>query len=178
MLSDKEIIKQVLSGSVESYSQLVQRWRKAACAVAVQVLHDHHLAEDAAQDAFVKAYEKLGTLQNPDRFGAWLMQIARNLALDSLRQKKRQAEQVSLSENIDVPDPSSNKLLTHEHTDLLNCVLKLPDHERQTIALKYFEGYSAKEVAHITGRPTGTITRQLSRAYVRLRESLAGGQNL
>jgi RNA polymerase sigma-70 factor (ECF subfamily) len=155
LLSDKDIIEQILSGSVESYSQLVRRWRKAACGVAVHILYDSHLAEDMAQDAFVKAYEKLGTLKNASQFGAWLMQITRNLALDALRQRKRQAEHASFGEVVDVPGPSPNNALDHEHVDLLNAVMQLPDHEKQMIILKYFNGYTAKEVSQITGILSG-----------------------
>jgi RNA polymerase sigma-70 factor (ECF subfamily) len=176
LLSDKEIIEQVLSGSVESYSQLVRRWRKAACAVAVQILHDSHLAEDVAQDALVKAYEKLSTLKNAKHFGAWLMQISRNMALDALRHRKKQAQHRSINEVADVPDPNSDRSLNHEHVNLLNAVMKLPVHEKQIVILKYFDGHTAKEVSQITGRPTGTITRQLSRAYARLRKRLDGGR--
>ena len=174
LLSDKEIVEQVLDGSVESYSLLVARWGKAACGTAAHILRDWHLVEDVGQDAMVKAFEKLGTLKNTKGFGAWVMQISRNLALDELRKKKRHKEHCSISEIGDVADGKSG-VLDDEQSELLEAVMKLPDHEKQIVMLKFFEGYTIKKIAEITGRPGGTVSRQLSRAYDRLRKKLKGG---
>ena len=175
LLSDKDIIEQVLKGSVNSYAHLVRRWRKAVCAVAVQILQDRHQAEDVAQETFIKAYEKLATLKNPHQFGSWLMQIAKNQALDQYRrlQKCPPCESLSATE---IPASHATTSLNHEERDLLNIVMQLPAHEREVVMLKYFDGHTARQIAQITGRPTGTITQQLSRAYTRLRRLMQTGE--
>ncbi len=172
MRSDAEIVAEVLNGSVESYAELVDRWQKPAVGVAARILRDEHLAEDIAQDAFVKAYEKLGSLKNGKMFGSWLMQICRNGALDELRRHVKRAESISVDDFFGIEASVESK---PDHSELLENVLKLPDHEKQVVTLKYFGGHTVRELAAITSRSIGTVTKQLSRAHARLRQQMERG---
>ena len=91
MLTDKEVVNAVLNGQCDAYVTLVERYGYAVRAVAVRIVRDLHTAEDVAQDAFVTAYEKLGSLQNGSSFGPWLLQITRRQAIDAVRQRARRA---------------------------------------------------------------------------------------
>ena len=172
MRSDAEIVDEVLSGSVESYAELVDRWQKPAVGVAARILHDEHLAEDIAQDAFVRAYEKLGSLRDGKIFGSWLLQICRNGALDELRRRVKRVESCSVDELFGMETAVAEKA---DHSELLENVLKLPDHEKQVVTLKYFGGHTVRELATITSRSIGTVTKQLSRAHTRLRQQMERG---
>jgi len=162
--SDGELVRAVLGGDRKAFAILVQRYEPSVRAVAMSVLRDSHLAQDVAQDAFVKAYENLGRLRRAGAFGPWLMQVARRSALNIVR---RQHEASSLREDM-VAAPSAG-LLDDEKERLLAAVLQLRESERQAVMLRYFGGYRVAEVAEIVGRSVGTVTKQLSRAHEHLR---------
>ncbi len=162
--SDDELIGAVLGGDRKVFAILVERYERAVRAMAMSVLRDRHLAQDAAQDAFVKAYEKLGSLRRAGAFGPWLLKISRRCALDIVHEQRG----VSLPEH-DIAEAKPAGLLGEERERLLAAVVRLRESERQVVMLRYFGGYSAKEVADITGRGVGTVTKQLSRAHWRLR---------
>lgn len=165
--SDGELINAVLSGNGKAFAILVERYEQSVRAVTLSVLRDAHLAQDAAQDAFVKAYQKLGSLKRAGAFGPWLLKISRRCALDIVDQRR----EVSLPDH-DIPEAQSAGLLDEEKERLLAAVLKLAPSERQVVMLRYFSGHSVKEVADIAGRSVGTVTKQLSRARRQLRAFL------
>jgi RNA polymerase sigma-70 factor (ECF subfamily) len=162
--SDGELVDAVVRGDRTAFAILVRRYEPAVRAVAISVLRDAHLAQDAAQEAFVKAYEKLGSLRRAGAFGPWLLQIGRRCALDLVRQYR----ETSLPDH-DIAAARPAGLLDDDKELLLAAVLELHQSERQVVMLRHFGGYSVKEVADITGRGVGTVTKQLSRAHRRLR---------
>ena len=162
--SDGELIHAVLGGDRKAFAILVQRYEPSVRAAALSVLRDGHLAQDAAQDAFVKAYENLGRLRRAGAFGPWLLKIARRCALDMVRDHR---EAALPDDDIAAARPAG--LLDEDKELLLAAVLELRESERQVVTLRYFGGYSVKEIADIVGRSVGTVTKQLSRAHRRLR---------
>jgi len=162
--SDGELVYAVLGGDRKAFAILVRRYEPSVRAAALSVLRDAHLAQDAAQDAFVKAYEKLGSLRRAGAFGPWLLKISRRCALDLVRDHR---EAALPDDDIAAARPAG--LLDDEKELLLAAVLELRESERQVVMLRYFGGYSVKEVANIAGRSVGTVTKQLSRAHRRLR---------
>ncbi len=171
MESDAEIIKAVLSGNQAAYAGLVQRYEGTVRAVATQILEDLHAAEDVAQDAFVKAYERLDSLRNGAAFRPWLLQIARRRALDVLRKK---GDSVPLGEDdlSPAPSPEHNARLNEESRLLLDAIMNLPARARDVIMLRYFDGQPVATISENTGRSVGTVTKQLTRARTRLRTML------
>lgn len=161
----------VLAGERSAYAELVQRYERAVQAAAMEILRNHHSAQDVAQEAFVTAYRKLGQLQEGAAFGGWVLRIARRLAVRAGRQRLRP---VSIESSGDVPAPSCNGRLDEESEMLLKHVLRLPEQERVVVMLRYFSSRSVQEIAEATRRPVGTVTKQLSRAHERLREWLRG----
>lgn len=169
MRSDSELTEGVLGGEPAAFAELVRRHERAVYGVALAVLGDHHTAEDAAQETFVMAYEKLGSLRNGSAFGAWVLRIARRHATRLARRRPR-------FQTIEATDPESaggrDGQLDEELQGLLRALVELPPHEQRVLTLKHFDGYGVQAIAQITGRPVGTITKQLSRAYARLRDRL------
>lgn len=177
MISDKDLVEQVMAGSVESYAELVNRWQRAAVLAALRVLGDEHLAQDIAQEAFVKGYASLGKLRDGRGFGPWLLKICRNLAVDYLRSQKNSPSFASLDTLPQPPQiPAASEPGKARHDELMDFVLQLPDQEKQVVTLRYFGGHSMKELAAITSRSIGTVTKQLSRAHARLRQQMERGQ--
>jgi len=169
MKSDAQVVAEVLAGNQQAYAVLVERYQRAVRAAAVQILGDIHSAEDAAQNAFVKAYQKLASLRNNSAFGAWILKIARTEAISIQRQRKYHQP---LDAQQDYPAASNNGLLDEESRLLLDSVMNLPEHEQNVIMLRHFEGHDLRTIADITGRSVGTVSKQLSRAHARLHKTL------
>jgi len=167
--TDAELVNDVLDGEKQAFAILVKRYERPVRAVALDVLGDFHSATDAAQDAFVKAYQELGRLRKPEAFGPWLMKITHRCALDSARRKPKEAQ---LETKIAAAVENPNSQLDEEKQRLLAAVIKLPKSEKQVVMLRYFGSHSVKDVAEMVGRSIGTVTKQLSRAHKRLRRML------
>jgi RNA polymerase sigma-70 factor (ECF subfamily) len=171
--SDAELVKAVLNGEKQAFAALVERYERPVRAVAMNVLGDHDLVQDAAQEAFLKAYENLLGLRKSRAFGPWLMKITRRCALSAAKQEPKE-KALDPAETCRVE--SADGKLDEEKQRLLATVLRLPESERQVVMLRYFCGHSVKEVAAILGRSVGTVTKQLSRAHKRLRNVLERSQ--
>jgi RNA polymerase sigma-70 factor (ECF subfamily) len=179
MQADAEIVGAVLRGDREAFAALVSRYERAVWATAWRVLRDDHAAADAAQEAFLQAFHRLGDLRRPEQFGVWLLRIARR---ESIRLARKRAHDPSRSlelagvqmalgrecGNVPASDFSADA------EDLLAAVATLPEHERLVIVLRYVDGRSVAEIAAALGRPVGTVTKQLSRAIDRLKIKTKG----
>jgi RNA polymerase sigma-70 factor (ECF subfamily) len=167
--SDSELIDSVLGGNVEAFAVLVRRYERLVRAAALRVVADRHVAEDVLQETFLAVYESLESLRNRSKFGPWLLSIARHQAVRHVRSNHRPEHCVA---DVTAVEHSTNGKLTDQSERLLELVERLPAHERTIIGLRHFEGHSVQEVAAITGRPLGTVTKQLSRAHKRLQHWL------
>jgi RNA polymerase sigma-70 factor, ECF subfamily len=171
--SDAELVLRSQRGDVDACTLLVRRYEKLVVAAAHHVTRDRHAADDAAQDAFFAAFNSLATLRDRDRFGPWLLAIARNQASRFVRSRVRTEACVPDIALIESPSESPSEARLSETSErLLELVERLPEHERIVVGLRYFRGHTAEEVARITGRPIGTVTKQLSRAHARLEQWL------
>lgn len=171
MQSDAELAKAAIEGHRGAFAELVRRYERAVYAVTLDVLKDRHAAEDTAQDAFVAAYQKLGKLRKPEAFGSWVLKIARREAVKRVRARRKT---VPLDEAKAATAADCNEQVDVDSQSLLAAVMKLPVHQRQVVMLRYFGQHTVGEIAEMTGRPIGTVTVQLSRAYKNLRRRLKG----
>jgi RNA polymerase sigma-70 factor, ECF subfamily len=165
VLSDAEIIVQVQAGDVDAYAVLVRRYERLVRATVLRQCADRHHADDVVQETFLIAFQSLASLHNGARFAPWLLGIARNRTARWYRDSP--GHEVGVVD-LDAFTDASRTHLSEGSFDLLELIERLPEHERVLIGLKHFEGHTAAEISAITGRPTGTITKQLSRAYARL----------
>jgi RNA polymerase sigma-70 factor (ECF subfamily) len=163
MQSDAQIVCQVRAGNRRAYGVLVERYERIVRATAMRLTGNHHAAEDVSQETFVFGFRQIASLRKPERFGGWILTIARRTA--SRSQARAARGPILLGD----PDALAGDLLSPQSRELLELVDRLPLHEQTVVALRYLNGHSVSEVAEITGRPVGTITKQLSRACQRLR---------
>lgn len=163
---DADLVRATLGGDRGAFAGLVRRYERAVRATSLAVLKDSHLAEDSAQETFVRAYSELRRLKDPAAFGGWLLGIGRRTALSHLRM--RRSPQPLHMANI-VSAPAEPPKMDERDRLVLAAVTRLPDSEQIAVYLRYFESMDVTEVARATGRPVGTITKQLSRAHRRLR---------
>jgi RNA polymerase sigma-70 factor (ECF subfamily) len=166
---DSELVRATIAGQTHAFEVLIRRYERSVRAAATNVVEDRHLASDVAQDAFLKAYQRLAALRRPEAFGPWLMQITRRCALDVAKRRRNQS---CLAHKTVAATESGNGQLTEDKQKLLEAVMQLPIGERQVVMLRYFGHHTVREVAEICGRSVGTVTKQLSRAHERLRHVL------
>lgn len=170
MLTDAELVESIQRGDRSAFQELVGRYERAVWARAWQILQNYHAAQDATQDAFVEAFRRIGQLRRPASFGLWLMRIAEH---ESLRTARRRWPASMADEAVaDFAVQPIAPEVAEDTSRLVACVGGLPDHERIVVALRYFEGHSVAEIARLTARPVGTVTKQLSRALERLKSIL------
>ena len=169
MKSDHDLVNAVLNGEREAFEPLLRRYERLVWACALRVLHNHQQVEDVVQQTFYTAYLTLGSLRKASSFGPWIAKIASRTATRSRQTLQR--EKPTDVQTIE-QESSDNARLDEGHATLLDAVGQLPKHEHVVVTLRYFDGHSVQEIADLTGRPLGTVTKQLSRAHDRLRSKL------
>lgn len=167
-LPDDALVGAVLAGDRNAFETLVQRYERPARAIGLAILHDHHLAADAAQEAFVAAYRAMGQLRDRASFGAWLMSIARHRAMRIARQRRRREGPLPPGLTAPPAEPPDD-----DQQQLLSAITALPEHERIVLMLRYFAHHDVAAIAGVLARPVGTVTKQLSRAIARLKATFA-----
>ena len=151
---------------MEGYAALIRRHGAIVLAVCIGTLPDRCEAEDAAQDALLRAFEKLGTLKDGARFRPWVVQIARHRCLDILRERKRRKE-VELEEAPPGVSTGENALALRLALD------RLPEQYRVPLMLFYFDGRSSRGVAEALGISVDGACTRLSRARRELRKLMS-----
>lgn len=171
-IPDSVILAQVRQGDVQAYGQLIARYEQTIFATVLCVTRDRHEAEDVTQEVFTQGYLKLRTLRDDSRFVHWLAKIARREARRASKRKRRTRDLAICSAIEPTAVGCDRRLLDEDKEQVLWHVQQLPAHERVVVALRYFDGHSIRRIAEMTGRPVGTITKQLSRAVERLRRAM------
>lgn len=175
--SDARLVERSLNGDAAAFETLVRRHMDTAYAVAFSALGEPADAEDAVQDAFITALERLEECRNPDRFGAWLVTIARNRA-HSLRRRKRVRAATPL-DDVPVGDRRADPMGDAERAELrerLKVALDtLSDVQREVLLLHDLEGWRHREIGEHLGLPEGTVRSHLFHARRALREQLGAG---
>ena len=173
---DVTLVRRSLEGDADAYTALVRRHMNSAYVVALSELGDARDAEDAAQDTFIQALERLEECRDPSRFGAWVRTIARNRARSLGRRKRvRQAEPLETAyEAAGTSDPSKDAERSQLRMHLEAALGTLKPVQRQVIVLHDLEGLKHGEIAIDLGIPEGTVRSHLHFARKALREKLSG----
>jgi RNA polymerase sigma-70 factor (ECF subfamily) len=175
--SDAELIARSRSGSEQASRDLVRRYERSVYNLIVRMVRDPAVAEELAQDAFVKAFRALATYDPAQKFSNWLLRIAHNVAVDFLR--LRRVETVSLDQprqdgsDWAVVDPHaddpSNVLERRDLAAALDRALgRLRPEYRRLVVLRYQEDLAYEDIVEITGLPLGTVKSFLHRARAEL----------
>lgn len=168
----QELVSRAQRKDTHAFAELIDRYERAALAVAYAVLRDADLAGDAVQDAFLRAWTELGRLQEASRFGGWVMQIVRNAALDLRRKRKPTvAEFPDLAAETDGPSVAGEM---RERDQQVKAALDgLDDTTRMALMMRYYDGLSAKEIAELLELSPAAVDMRLSRGRSQLKETLA-----
>lgn len=179
-LQDPELIELAKDGDVRAYGELVERYREVAFRTAYLVSRSAADAEDAAQDAFVKAYYALPRFRTREPFRPWLLRIVSNEAKNRVRSaRRREGLALRLAEGGPPggagPSPEAAAALRETRELLLAALGALREDDRMVIAYRYLLELSEAETAEVLGVRPGTVKSRLSRALARLREGLPAG---
>ena len=178
---DVQLIHAVLSGDDSAFDILVEKYQKSIHALAWRKTGDYHYAEEITQDTFLRAYQKLSTLRNPNQFLRWLYVIADRVCLNWLRDQKP-ANQLQSLEDTPMEEVAESAYASHvleqreteatEHRlEIVKKLLdKLPESEYMVVTLYYLNEMTTKEIGKFLGVSLETIRTRLSRARKRLRE--------
>jgi RNA polymerase sigma-70 factor (ECF subfamily) len=180
--SDAELVAHVLEGHQDTYRELVRRYKNLVTAYVYSRVNKRELAEDLAQETFVRGFVSLCNLKKPEAFSSWVQTIAHNVCIDYLRHKSRT---VSLETHgnqdshgrIEVENrserPVVDRLAQEElKAKVLEAIQGLGEEYRTTLLLRHVGGLSCEEIAETQGVSLGTVTSRLSRAHRSLRERL------
>lgn len=161
--SDAAVVLRVRAGRRDEFAALVDRYLPVAHAVCYAQLCNVTDAEDAAQDAFIKAYESLDGLREPAKFGPWLLSIARNVCRNHQRSRAREAERVDAIAVLG--QASVTRLEDQELRPLVRRQVEgLDDIHREALLLHYYSGRSIKEIAALLELSPDAVKKRLQRA--------------
>jgi RNA polymerase sigma-70 factor (ECF subfamily) len=171
--SEVELITRAQAGDRRAFGQLVQRHREGMINVVYRMCGDAQLAEDSAQEAFIRAWQRLTSYRPKSPFRNWLYRIATNVAVDALRREREtlDIDTVPLAASDNGPQEVVEKKERGERVQ--QAVLALPEASRAVLVLREYEGLSYQEIADTLDIPKGTVMSRLNYARNRLRESLA-----
>jgi RNA polymerase sigma-70 factor (ECF subfamily) len=172
--SDFDLITAAQQGDQHAFGELVRRHREAVITVVYRMCGDVHLAEDAAQEAFVRAWQHLPGYQPRSPFRNWVYRIAINAALDTLRAVRQERETVDVDTPASADErPEALAERAEQAEGVRRAVLSLPQASRAVAVLREYEGLSYQEIADTLDIPIGTVMSRLNYARSRLREALA-----
>lgn len=168
--SDEYLVRRAQAGDSQAFGALVGRYMRASYAVSLSVTGRHDDAEDAAQEGFMVALERLDDCRNPERFAGWLLTIVRNRARNLVRREV-------LRDMDDVPEMAAARGRTPEkateHAELQErlgrALQRLSEVQREIVLLHDLEGWRHREIAEHLGIPSGTVRSHLHFAKQALR---------
>jgi RNA polymerase sigma-70 factor (ECF subfamily) len=176
-LDDVELIARAKAADHSAYRELVDRYKNAGYGVALQILRQQPDAEDALQEAFIKAYIYLDSFSPKYRFYTWFSTIVRNVALSQLRARDWLVmpfpEETMRPVRSVVEDCPELAALATSRADMVReAVMVLPKRYRQVLVLRYWHDLSYVEIATVTQQSLGAVKTQLHRAKLLLGEGL------
>lgn len=182
-MDDSDLIRAFQSGDESAFAELVSRHRRQVYRVARGILRSHEQADDAAQEAFVKAWQALPDFRGESSFKTWIYRIAMNTALDirareaTRRRTLDESAREGRAEEIRrrAPDPIAGLVRDDEAARVREAVAALPDRQRVTLRLKIYEGLKYTEIAEVLDCPVGTAKANLHHAVQTLRRRLGTG---
>jgi len=180
---DEDLVRAAQAGDLDAFNILVQRHERPVFNVALRLLRDVGLAEDATQDTFIRAWQNIRTFQTGS-VRSWLYKIATNRAYDMLRASARrpagsleaeivEIEPIWTSGGQDEESPDAHALRRELSIYLERALTALPDDQRMVVLLVDVQGLDYHEVAEAMGIALGTVKSRLSRARAKIRQALA-----
>lgn len=167
-MDEAALVQAARRGDGSAFGVLVERYSRAVLARQVAWTRDRTAAEDLAQETFVRAWKGLGRLEDDRAFGSWLLSIAGFVGQEWVRRRQVMRKAAMELAEPPVAEPRSGS----PDLPLAEALEELAPDVQQLLALRHDRGLSCEEIARELGKPLGTVTKTLSRAYAQLRERL------
>ena len=185
-VDDARLVESALGGDASAFDQLMRRYERRVVAAAVRLVGDMHDAVEIAQEVFLRAFRRLASLNEPARFGAWLLRITTNLALNYRRSRATTRAMTSLDGGVSATADSSlhdtlpgrdGPLAARLHAaELLertrDAIERLPARQRTALVLSSIEARPQREIAEQMGCSVEAVKWHVFQARKRLRETL------
>lgn len=184
-----DLVRRATRRDAEAFAALIRRYERMALSVAYGAIGDAHAAGDAVQDGFAKAWQRLGDLKDPARFGTWLCGIVRNGAIDQRRRARlapklmpdgfaeAAAPAAARFAGHDWADDPADQAQAHEEGDLIAAALaELDETSRTAVTMRYFHGASSKEIGEALQMNATAVDMRLSRARQIIKQRLLTSQ--
>ena len=179
--TDAELVGRALAGSERAYREIVRRYERSVFGLIARIVRDPALAEDLAQETFVKAFARLDTYDPQRKLSTWLLRIAHNHAIDSTR--RRSIDTVPL-DVVEAGEPMAlagrrdeTPAELAERAELAKAIEaaigRLRPEHRELVVLRYQQGLAYEELVEVTGLPLGTVKSYLHRARKALADELS-----
>ncbi len=187
-LDDRKLATLAAEGREPAFRELLSRYERPVFSLVYRMVRDRTLAEDLAQEAFIRAFNAIGSYKTGYKFSNWIFKIANNHTIDYLRKRKLDTVSIDGSPHASDGDEISRTSLTVESTDenphelvehkelggqIEEAIGELREEYRTAILLRHVEGYAYDEIAEIMDLPLGTVKTYLHRARNQLKDRLA-----
>ncbi len=171
-LQTDQLVADFLAGKQAAAAHLLERYGRVAYAAITYLLRRHADRDDVYQEACLRAFSNLKSLDNPAAFGGWFKQIAIRTAIDHIRRQRFRFEALNTQLPDPSPGPETNVLDSAVRRQMRQAVDQLPEHYRQAIVLFYWSDCSYQEIATALGIPLGTVMSRLHKAKSLLSRAL------
>lgn len=172
---EADLLKKAKGGNLFAFEEIVRRHQRRAYAVALRIVRRHEVADDVVQDAFLRAWQSLGSFDLARPFGPWIARIAANLAINHVRSPQAREEELPEG-HAETPgagaDPLGQALEGEAQRVLQTALLALPAEQRAVFVLRAVEDLSYREIAEALGLQLGTVMSRLHRAREKLAVAL------
>lgn len=169
-LSDEELVEATAS-DLDAFGELIRRHQDFVYGAALRVVRNPVVAQDIAQEAFVRAHRALPGFRGQSQVRSWLYRIATNLALNSVQRRKEYPAE-TLPDRPAQYDPASDAVNQALREDLEQAIATLPEKLREPLVLREFDGLSYQEIADRLDMPLNTVRTRILRARRTLRDKM------
>lgn len=168
----RELVERAMHGSRDAFEMLADRSFARLVGAAHLILRDQGWAEDAAQDALLRAWRDLPSLRDPDRYDAWQHRLLVRSCQDQLRRRRHELRELELDPR-QGPGVNSAEARLADRDELQRALDHLTVEQRTVVTLRYYLELTDTEIAAATGLPLGTVKSRMSRSLDALRAALA-----
>jgi RNA polymerase sigma-70 factor (ECF subfamily) len=179
-VDERDLIRQAKNGDIEAFAGLLSLHERFVYNLALRTLGSPEEAADAAQEVFIRVWKALPEYREEAQFRTWLYRIVLNLCLNRVPRLRRELNDLTHEEFVDLPEPSSTfsdlaaSLEASELRQFLHHQIdQLPEQYRLLVSLRYQHDLPYEEIAALLSLPLGTVKTGLFRAKARLREALS-----
>lgn len=173
--TESELVSLLKSRDSKAFSYLYDNYSGSLYTIIAQLVNDMEIANDVLQEVFINIWRKIESYDPvKGRLFTWMLNIARNASIDTLRSRSYQNSQKSqsLSENNDWPEAGKLTSVNIDNIGLKKVIERLKKEHRVLIDLAYFKGYTHEEISQIENIPLGTVKTRIRNALMQLREYL------